>query len=645
MKIIITTLALIFALKPHLTHAQTQNRFNAYDIEWVNDIIEIDSSTAKKLEKLQSEMYIDPNNSNYDVSGYGLDFWIAFADFDNDGEDELFKTIWSHPESYWVYGVFDYDNEKQIWVLNPSLVIYGEGDANSRFGEKSVGDFDGDGWIDILRETMNFHGRRGQQPDWYLENGDFTPNEIFLNRQSLFERIELDTTKMYDHFCDCDDFLNTTENGILFDLDNDGKDEAIIVYFSQIKDSAGNTYLAKRYDYEDGEIITTPYIKDDNGKYSLGIEFLSERDGYLFYNLAEAVYWNFDKNRAEVFDPSTTYSDSVVWASKLYFIKSSIADGIVLDTTKAILKLDPTFGGYLRHYVTDFNNNGIEEILINTINNEDGRKSNTFIYENGEDITNQILHDGFESLMTANATIRIGDINQDGLIDLIGDMGWGRLGQFPGDTDIPDNFMDLYKTFSEMPTYTFPEPASQLPYVPYVHLNQNGKLIPHEIVFDEEFQRFYYGTGFVPFIAPSSISASSNESPELMVTYRRTNGPGDIDEKSRSGMIFIDLKFESLITVNTEQVTTNPTEISLFQNYPNPFNPSTTIRYSLPEATQVRVEVFSLLGQSVGVLMDGVQRAGVHQISFDASDLTTGIYFYRLTTPAFTQTRQMMLIK
>ena len=130
-----------------------------------------------------------------------------------------------------------------------------------------------------------------------------------------------------------------------------------------------------------------------------------------------------------------------------------------------------------------------------------------------------------------------------------------------------------------------------------------------------------------------------------MVTYRRTNGPGDIDEKSRSGMIFIDLKFESLITVNTEQVITQPTEISLSQNYPNPFNPSTRIRYSLPEATQVRVEVFSLLGQSVGVLMDGVQQAGVHQVSFDASDLTTGVYFYRLVTPQYSETRQMMLIK
>lgn len=88
-----------------------------------------------------------------------------------------------------------------------------------------------------------------------------------------------------------------------------------------------------------------------------------------------------------------------------------------------------------------------------------------------------------------------------------------------------------------------------------------------------------------------------------------------------------------------------PNAFSLSQNYPNPFNPTTTIQYSLPEATQVRVEVFSLLGQSAAVLLDGVQQAGTHTIDFDASDLSTGVYFYRLITPEFTQTRQMMLIK
>lgn len=98
-------------------------------------------------------------------------------------------------------------------------------------------------------------------------------------------------------------------------------------------------------------------------------------------------------------------------------------------------------------------------------------------------------------------------------------------------------------------------------------------------------------------------------------------------------------------TTSTQDTEFERESYRLHQNYPNPFNPTTAIRYSLPQATAVRLEVFNLLGQSVGVLMDGLQQAGTHVVDFDASDLSTGVYFYRLTTPAFTQTRQMMLIK
>jgi hypothetical protein len=635
----------LIVLNTSISNAQTQNIFNAYSIGWSDNIFEIDSTTKRNLENLQQEMYIDPENPNYDISGYGLSFWIAFADFDNDGEDELLNQLWSHPESYWVYGIYDFDSSKQKWVLNPALTIYGQGDANSRFGKHSLGDFNGDGNIDILRETANFHGRRGQQPSWYLENGDHTPNEIFLNRLSSFERVELDTTKAFDNYCNCEDYLNTTENGVLIDIDQDGKDEAIIVYNSQIQDSVGNAYLAKRYDYENGEIIGAPYIKDESGQYSLGIEFLEKKNGFIYYHLSERVYWNFDKNQPEVFDPSITYQDSVVWAEYLYLIKSSITDGIVLDTTKAILKLDPSYGWYLRHYIADFNQNSEDEVLINLADNEDGRKSNTYIFENGINITNQILHEGYESLMTANASIIVEDINNDGWLDLTGDMGWGRLGQFPGDTEMPEDLLDRYKTFSEIPQYSFPETAGKLPYVPTIHLNQNGKLVPHELIFDEEFQRYFYGTGFVPFVTPSTITTSGSASPELMVSYRRNNGPGSIEEDSRTGMIFIDIKFESMITVSNERLDVSPKSFSLSQNYPNPFNPSTTIQYTLPEVAIVRLEVFNMLGQSVGVLVDGVQQAGSHSVTFDASGLSTGVYFYRLDAPGFTKTRQMLLVK
>ncbi len=88
-----------------------------------------------------------------------------------------------------------------------------------------------------------------------------------------------------------------------------------------------------------------------------------------------------------------------------------------------------------------------------------------------------------------------------------------------------------------------------------------------------------------------------------------------------------------------------PQEYTLSQNYPNPFNPSTQIQYALPEATQVTLEVFNSVGQKVMELVNGQKSAGYHTATFDASGLSSGVYLYKLTTPSFTETKKMLLIK
>jgi hypothetical protein len=88
-----------------------------------------------------------------------------------------------------------------------------------------------------------------------------------------------------------------------------------------------------------------------------------------------------------------------------------------------------------------------------------------------------------------------------------------------------------------------------------------------------------------------------------------------------------------------------PGKFGLMQNYPNPFNPSTTIKYELPKSSDVRVSVIDMLGREVSVLVDERREAGIHEVKFDASALSSGVYFYRLQAEDFTQTRRLLLMR
>jgi photosystem II stability/assembly factor-like uncharacterized protein len=88
-----------------------------------------------------------------------------------------------------------------------------------------------------------------------------------------------------------------------------------------------------------------------------------------------------------------------------------------------------------------------------------------------------------------------------------------------------------------------------------------------------------------------------------------------------------------------------PLVYELAQNYPNPFNPTTKIEYSIPAQAQVVLKVYNVVGQEVATLVNEVQKAGIHNVKFGASNLSSGVYFYRLTAGDFTSVKKMVLLK
>ncbi len=108
---------------------------------------------------------------------------------------------------------------------------------------------------------------------------------------------------------------------------------------------------------------------------------------------------------------------------------------------------------------------------------------------------------------------------------------------------------------------------------------------------------------------------------------------------------YSDVRTFNVIVSGIEQLSGTPKSFDLSQNYPNPFNPSTNIEFTVPKSGMVRLEIANLLGQQVAMLVDQTMSAGRYVVQFNAANLPSGLYLYRLTAGSTVMTRKMMLVK
>jgi len=152
-------------------------------------------------------------------------------------------------------------------------------------------------------------------------------------------------------------------------------------------------------------------------------------------------------------------------------------------------------------------------------------------------------------------------------------------------------------------------------------------------------QTFTLQNGTAEMFTPYVTTKTKNCSQESSISVSDNNFTATLEGKSITTFVSSDY------TVSTEDIPVNPNGFNLLQNYPNPFNPSTMINYSISETTNVSLDVYDILGCHVQTLVNREQSPGIYKVEFNVSDVSSGIYIYRLKAGTFIDVKQMLLMK
>ena len=223
---------------------------------------------------------------------------------------------------------------------------------------------------------------------------------------------------------------------------------------------------------------------------------------------------------------------------------------------------------------------------------------------------------------------------------------------------------NIARTEQEINKYMFQELSSnEQGFVGYWQFNEGDGDIAYDKTANENNGSLRGGASWIESsapIKPSWLSATPdsgiclpNSSMEIEILFDATElDSGDFygsliidsnDPINPSFIVPVHLKVEAVVGVENELNV--PTVYELYQNYPNPFNPTTIIKYAVLKTSKVSLALFTILGEEIATLVNEEKTAGNYEVEFNASNLPSGVYFYRLQAGEFISTKKMMLLK
>ncbi len=629
-------------------------------------------------------IWADVNTTLFnDANGQiGTDARQTFVDLDDDGDLDMVvgigESLFGGPTPGISMGFRNVGTALEPAFQRDDNLVTGIPDVGLN-AYPSFADLDNDGDFDLLM------GRDGAAV-YYYENTGSPTVPAWTNNNTVFSNVETTNYWKDPTFCDLDgdndfDLIYGTDGGDLYFYENTGsvtnpQFQYNPVYFKVIKTSGSSTVSFADFD-NDGDldlISGSPYdnlvyIKNNGNNVSpsfdtTSLNFAGVNPGFrcspVFIDIDNdsdfdivsgyssgglKLYINnngtFTENTTMFANVSVNYQsipafvdidgdndpDLLVGSEDAGNTKFYLNDGNNSFTQNTTFFSGISFPGYCRPAFADIDNDGDYDLFI-------GRSSGSVdFYEN--------TGDRFNPVWTLNnqltSTVKVKQFAHPGFADLDGD---GRIDLIVGEYD--GNFTFYRNLFATVPVELTSFTANVngtsviLNWETASETNNKGFEIQRSVVKSQKWEKIGFVTGNGTTTEPKSYSYTDDLSlirnNVLSGTYSYRLKQIDYDGS---------YKYSNEVSVGVNL----PLQFSLNQNYPNPFNPSTTIEYSIPKNGFVSLKIYNALGQQVASLVNGMVKEGTHKLTFDASNLSSGVYYYRIESGNNIQVKKMMLLK